>query len=67
MKILSFSAGISDIHLSGLPSFFKASPDAYLLYPEIQTIMGESLINTLHFKKKFAKIGSPVQKLQYFE
>jgi hypothetical protein len=40
MRILSFSAGKSDIYLSGLPSSFKASPAAYLRYPEIQTIMG---------------------------
>jgi hypothetical protein len=41
MRILSYSAGKSDIHLSGLPSSFKASPATYLLYPEIQTMMGQ--------------------------
>jgi hypothetical protein len=39
MKILSFSGGKSDIHLPGLPSSFKASPAAYLPYPEIQTVI----------------------------
>jgi hypothetical protein len=56
MRILCFSAGKSDIHLSGLPSSFKASPAAYLLYPEIQTIMGRSILNTLHFKKSSPKL-----------
>jgi hypothetical protein len=38
MRILIFSAGKSDIYLTGLPSPFKASPAVYLPYPEIQTI-----------------------------
>jgi hypothetical protein len=39
MKILSITGGKTDIHLPGLPSSFKASPAAYLPYPEIQTVI----------------------------
>jgi hypothetical protein len=39
MRILIFSGGKSDIHLTGLASLFKASSAVYLPYPEIQTII----------------------------